>query len=156
MRYQGLEPKRRKFGQILFCNLVTGCTALINESLARQSLPVPETAVMHDWWLALVASAFGKLVLIHQPLVDYRQHSSNTLGAVEKASHRSLKDILLNIHKMKPVPLYYDLAGQAKAFSSRYHSQLSAGQKLGIRLTSAMTTRWGIAQRVFFRLGRRI
>ncbi|MEJ2247187.1 MAG: glycosyltransferase family 2 protein [Acidobacteriota bacterium] len=156
MHYQGLEPGKNKLRQILYCNLVTGCTALINEPLAEQSLPIPETAVMHDWWLALVASAFGKLVLIHQPLVHYRQHPSNTLGAIEKARHRSLKDILFNIHKMKPVPLYYDLAMQAKAFSMRYHTRLSAGQKLAIKITSSMSTRWGIAQRVFFRLGRRL
>ncbi len=36
---------------------------------------------MHDWYLALLASAFGKLVYIDKPAELYRQHSSNVLGA---------------------------------------------------------------------------
>jgi len=154
MHYQGLEKEQNKFGQILFCNLVTGCTALINESLAIRSLPIPETAIMHDWWLALVASAFGKLVLINQPLVEYRQHITNTLGAVKKKPTRSLKEIMLDIHKMKSVPLFYDLAVQARDFSARYRTRLSIAQKWRLRLTSAMFIRSGIGQRVLFRLGR--
>jgi len=155
MSYQGLEPKRNKFGQILFCNPVTGCTLLINEALAEQSLPVPETAVMHDWWLALVASAFGKLVFINQPLVEYRQHRSNTLGAIKKAPKRSLKEILSKIRKMKPDPLLYPLALQAQDFSIRYHPRLGAGQKFRLELTRLMFIRSGICQKAIYRLGRR-
>jgi group 2 glycosyl transferase len=36
---------------------------------------------MHDWYLALLAAAFGKLIYIDQPTELYRQHSSNVLGA---------------------------------------------------------------------------
>jgi hypothetical protein len=110
---------------------------------------------MHDWWLALAASAFGKIVLIDEPLVGYRQHPANTLGAVEKARHRSLKEIIFIIHKLKPVELYYDLAVQAKAFATRYHTRLSIVQKLQVKLTSAMFTRSGFLQRSLFRMGRR-
>jgi len=156
MHYQGLEPAKNQFGQILFCNLVTGCTALINDALAKKSLPIPEKAIMHDWWLALVASAFGKLVFIDQQLVEYRQHSANTLGAIEKASHRSLKELWFEIHKMKPVPLYYELAVQAKEFSTRFYSRLNRWQKFRIKSTSAMRIRSGIVQRALFRLGRRL
>ena len=37
--------------------------------------------LMHDWYLALLASAFGNLVFIDQPGELYRQHSDNVLGA---------------------------------------------------------------------------
>ena len=36
---------------------------------------------MHDWYLGLLASAFGNLVYIDEPTELYRQHSSNVLGA---------------------------------------------------------------------------
>ena len=36
---------------------------------------------MHDWYLALLATAFGKLVYIDQPGELYRQHEHNVLGA---------------------------------------------------------------------------
>ncbi|PCI77276.1 MAG: glycosyl transferase family 2, partial [SAR86 cluster bacterium] len=81
--YQGLEIERNNFPNLVISNLVTGCTALINESLAEKALPIPENAIMHDWWLALVATAFGKLVYLDIPLVQYRQHGNNTIGAKE-------------------------------------------------------------------------
>jgi hypothetical protein len=62
-------------------NTVTGCTALINRALLHKALPVPADAVMHDWWLSLVASCFGQLLFVDKSLVQYRQHDRNTLGA---------------------------------------------------------------------------
>jgi len=37
--------------------------------------------LMHDWYLALLAAAFGHLVYIDRPSELYRQHSNNVLGA---------------------------------------------------------------------------
>ena len=36
---------------------------------------------MHDWWIALVASAFGIIDYVDQALVLYRQHDRNDTGA---------------------------------------------------------------------------
>ena len=36
---------------------------------------------MHDWWLALCAAVFGHIGFIDKPLVKYRQHGSNEVGA---------------------------------------------------------------------------
>lgn len=58
-----------------------GCTMMGNAALARAALPVPETAFMHDWWLLLVALALGVARVVNAPLVRYRQHGKNTLGA---------------------------------------------------------------------------
>lgn len=155
LRYQGLHPAKNKFRQLLFCNLVTGCTALINEPLATRSLPIPEKAIMHDWWLALVASAFGRLVLIHQPLVEYRQHGSNTYGAREKATSHSLMELLRKIRQVKPDPLIKEQTIQAKTFLTQFRSQLGMGQKISIRLTSSLLISSGVGQRVAKKLGRR-
>lgn len=37
----------------------------------------------HDHWVALIASCGGKIVHNRQPLVKYRQHSVNVVGATE-------------------------------------------------------------------------
>ena len=83
VHYQGLEIERNRFTNLVISNVVTGCTAFINEALARKAVPVSKEAIMHDWWLSLVASAFGKLVFIDAPLVSYRQHDANAIGAKE-------------------------------------------------------------------------
>lgn len=36
---------------------------------------------MHDWWLALVAAAFGEVVELPESTVLYRQHGGNAAGA---------------------------------------------------------------------------
>jgi len=37
--------------------------------------------LMHDWWLALLAVSAGRVAYIEQPLVQYRQHGENVVGA---------------------------------------------------------------------------
>ena len=61
-------------------NTVTGGVAMINHALAEM-WQVTDDILMHDWYLALLASAFGNLVFIDQPGELYRQHSDNVLGA---------------------------------------------------------------------------
>ncbi len=61
-------------------NTVTGGTVMINHVLAELWTQV-ENLLMHDWYLALIASALGHLVYISQPTELYRQHESNVLGA---------------------------------------------------------------------------
>ncbi len=36
---------------------------------------------MHDWFIALTAAAFGRVVFVNQPLTAYRQHQDNAIGA---------------------------------------------------------------------------
>ena len=36
---------------------------------------------MHDWFIALTAASFGRVIFCPQQLVRYRQHGTNTVGA---------------------------------------------------------------------------
>ena len=64
-------------------NTVTGGVAMINHALADLWTGQEKHALlMHDWYLALLATAFGKLIYIDRPTELYRQHSSNVLGLV--------------------------------------------------------------------------
>lgn len=80
--YAHLYPKKTtSLNRLLTQNVVTGCTTMINHSLAKLAAPIPKNAFMHDWWLALVASASGKIGLVDRSTIYYRQHKKNTLGA---------------------------------------------------------------------------
>jgi|TARA_B110000305_G_scaffold196387_1_gene221435 glycosyltransferase involved in cell wall biosynthesis len=156
INYQGLEIHRNSFPNLIISNLVTGCTALINESLAEKALPIPENAIMHDWWLALVATAFGKLVYLDAPLVHYRQHGNNTIGAKEftKVSVVSMS-LWRRILARKPNEHLIEVAIQAAEFNRRYGPQLSGRQRLCLRLCIGMGINIGIVQRLMYRLARR-
>ena len=80
--YQDLDPDQGAIlHKLIVQNVVTGCAMMINRALCDLALPIPHEAILHDWWLALVAAAFGKIGSITDPLVDYRQHGSNAVGA---------------------------------------------------------------------------
>jgi glycosyltransferase involved in cell wall biosynthesis len=80
-RLQKLDPKRDAFLDLALQNTVTGCATLVNRTCLSAALPFPEQAVLHDWWLAMVAARLG--VLDYDPMarVSYRQHGSNVVGA---------------------------------------------------------------------------
>ena len=91
--YQGVKPRCNDFIELLVHNVVTGCTAVMTPALARVCTPVPGAAYMHDWWFALIASLIGRIHYIDQPLVAYRQHRGNTLGAREFKPQSKFKAI---------------------------------------------------------------
>ncbi len=81
-RHQGINPSgHERFSKLLVQNVVTGCTVMINAPLRQLALPFPDDALMHDWWLALTAAAFGHIGHLNEPTVLYRQHGANEVGA---------------------------------------------------------------------------
>jgi len=76
---------------LLSLNHIPGCSIAINRALAEIANPIPDVAIMHDWWLALTAAACGKLLFIDEKLIKYRQHSENTVGVTP------VKQLILNV-----------------------------------------------------------
>ena len=64
------------FRRILFRNFVIGCTTLMRTSFVQESVPFPDN-IVHDHWLALIASVQGEIALSDHPLVFYRIHDTN-------------------------------------------------------------------------------
>lgn len=62
--------------------VVTGGTMTVRAEFARAALP-PAEGWIHDEWLAVMAALAspGRLVPIAEPLVRYRQHGGNQIGA---------------------------------------------------------------------------
>lgn len=61
-------------------NLVTGATVMLRRTLLESAAPIPGEWV-HDEWLAAIAAAVGRVRLVPAPLIDYRQHGANQIGA---------------------------------------------------------------------------
>ena len=154
IKYQGLEIKRNTFTNVVISNLVTGCTSLFNEELARIALPIPNSAIMHDWWLALTASAFGEVVFIDIPLVEYRQHENNTIGAKEFSRAAVLSPARFHLLAPKVSSHLVDVAVQATEFQRRFGKALGLKQNICLKISSMMKFRLGGLQRVFCRIAR--
>ena len=79
--YQKMTPSRAKLQQLLVQNNVVGGALMMNRALAERITEIPAHCVMHDQWIALVASAFGHIDFVPESLYLYRQHGDNVLGA---------------------------------------------------------------------------
>ena len=114
--YQGLRIQRDSLVNQVQSNLVTGCTAVINEELAIKVLPIPAQAIMHDWWIAIAAVAYGRRLFIDQPLVRYRQHDANAIGAQPfVAVAPSAKSLWGKIRAYQTNPHLFAVAEQSRA-----------------------------------------
>lgn len=80
-KYQNIDPYANSLNRLLLQNTATGCTLMINSTLAQKVGNIPQEAVMHDWWIVMVASVFGKIGTINNATILYRQHSLNDTGA---------------------------------------------------------------------------
>lgn len=85
------DDSRSALGILLANNYVTGCTVVINKELKNLSLPIPSEAIMHDRWLALVAASSGAIGFVDKPLIFYRQHGNNQVGARKYFSYANVK-----------------------------------------------------------------
>ena len=79
-------------------NTVTGGVAMINHALVKR-WSSSDSMIMHDWYLALLATATGELVYIDKPGELYRQHDHNVLGARTLA--KRLKKWLNPLHAVQ-------------------------------------------------------
>ena len=159
--YQGLEISKNNFSGLLTSNLVTGCTAMFNPALAELAMPIPRDALMHDWWIAIVASAFGKIGFVDEALVKYRQHAVNTIGAKKKPSQKrsqfnKVMEILFLLRSVEISTHLYSVAEQSKVFQQRYNNELTQRLRVVLRLSSWMKTNSGLLQYLIYRLLRRI
>ncbi len=81
-RHQRLDARRGKeLPRLLPFNCVTGSTVMMNRALVEAACPLPKIALMHDWWVALVAASLGVVAELDEPTVLYRQHAKNALGS---------------------------------------------------------------------------
>jgi hypothetical protein len=57
-----------------------GHAMLFKKELIDKAAPFP-ALVTHDFWLGFVATCYSRVVYVNEPLVHYRQHAQNAIGA---------------------------------------------------------------------------
>ncbi len=123
--YSKFNPLATSLNRLLMQNNVTGAACLINHALIEKALPIPQEALMHDHWLALIASAFGDVIPVKEVMMKYRQHGKNQLGAKKQGVISYLNKGLKKLGKA-PFALNQE---QARAFITRFYNQLDDQNK---------------------------
>ncbi|RXT04507.1 glycosyltransferase family 2 protein [Ammoniphilus sp. CFH 90114] len=120
--YQNLNSTNKNLNHLLVQNIVTGCTMMINKRLKELACPIPNHAIMHDWWIGLVASLYSGIHHMNVPLILYRQHSENNTGAKKY----SLKYLASKYGKVNES--IKRIFNQGASFKIRFNSQLNIDQ----------------------------
>ncbi len=132
--------KRLDFSHLIMENKVQGCTTMINKSMALMLSRMPDRVVMHDGWMAFVASAFGKIKYIDEPTMKYRQHGSNVQGSL--GYKEDLKSKFANLGGQRQIVM--NTTGQIAEFIEIY------GQKLPQSILAAAKAFATLRQQNFF------
>jgi glycosyltransferase involved in cell wall biosynthesis len=151
-RYQFIDPTRTRLNHLLMQNCVTGCTVMLNRPLLNLGRPIPHEACVHDHWYALVASAFGHIVRIEEPLIEYRQHDANVTGA-QRWGTRYMITRAGRLYAANGPRATIELnIRQANAFLLRFGSRLGQPQRClvenftSIREQGPLMRRWKLAR----------
>ena len=102
---------------LLVQNYVTGCLVLANRALYSIAGEYDARMEMHDWWLAICASAFGVIKHIPYKLMLYRQHGDNCVGATDVKSFKYRFSKFMDPQTAAAKDRYY---AQAELFAERF------------------------------------
>jgi len=72
-----VKPYRRGLLSNLVRNTFLGCTMAFRRSSLEYCLPFPAGTPMHDQWIGILHTLFGKVVYLDEPLIQYRRHGGN-------------------------------------------------------------------------------
>jgi glycosyltransferase involved in cell wall biosynthesis len=126
---QKIRPEKINLATLLYGNVVTGCTIIINYQMAQEFFLMDNGKYLHDEWLSLIAYSFGKVRFLRDKLILYRQHESNITFSEDyktfKFGEQIKEDIDYLLGKKKFLPHQFDLA---KAFLLNYRKKLNDEQ----------------------------
>jgi glycosyltransferase involved in cell wall biosynthesis len=131
-------------------SLALGSTMAINRALIETALPIPKGAAYQDWWLALVAAAFGQLVLLPEPTIHYRRHGQSLTKDPYAASLTGAFRRMLKAPRTAHQRLDFlirQAGAQARAFLENYEARLSAGDIAALRALASLPDLSAVARR---------
>lgn len=122
-----LNTQNISFNRLLMGNVISGCTIMINKPLKELCGHINKNAVMHDYWIALTAAAFGHISYINKPTMYYRQHNSNTFGAKSYSMKYVLQKLKEGRKNMQQA-VFKNII-QAESFYNQYENILNLNNK---------------------------
>ncbi|MCU0733227.1 MAG: glycosyltransferase, partial [Hyphomonas sp.] len=120
-------PRPPGFGNALVENIASGCTIALNRAAAKRVRPPAriDDMIMHDWWIYLVSTAFGRVIYDPEPRISYRIHGSNSVGLARSRFEGALR----RVKRLRTRNTIEDIVRQAEAFLQTYGPELTPAQR---------------------------
>ena len=155
--YDGRIGKKRSFQQeshyctkkvdiapLLMENKCIGCTVMVNRALVERLSHLPKAIRVHDWWMALIAAGFGRVVYLDEMTLKYRQHENNEIGSTSYIGY--VKKRWENLREQREV--LRATIRQGRAFYQVFGDELPADTKRIIRAFATMGEASPVERRV--------
>ena len=65
------------FSHEVYGNIVQGAASMIRQSLVKEILPIPDSVIYHDWWIALNACKNNGCKYVDHIIMKYRRHETS-------------------------------------------------------------------------------
>lgn len=128
----GFKPFSINFYKLLMGNVATGCSIVINKSMANEIAKMPSNVIMYDFWISLISYGFGKVKPINITSIRYRTHSSS-VTIKEKLTLSSRLQLFFKIAFEFKSDFLNDEILQAETFSQMYECRLNSNNLKHIR-----------------------
>ena len=122
-----VNPNKTSLRLLIHRCTIAGCSCILNKSLIKRIYDIPNKAIMHDYWIALIAASFGNIYRINESSILYRQHDSNYTGVNIKTSKKIY--IILNFNLTRAQAHQNKLYKQASSFLRIYNKELNEKNK---------------------------
>lgn len=101
--YSNLKPEELNLDRCIMHGKAAGCSIACNKELLQLCCEISNTQdiIMHDWAIILIAKIVGRLEYISKPMVLYRQHKGNELGAINESITKTIASIIGRLITLK-------------------------------------------------------
>ncbi|MGI8581842.1 MAG: glycosyltransferase [Chitinophagaceae bacterium] len=82
--------------KLFMFNQVNGHDIMFKKKFVQKFLPIPD-GMMYDWWIAVIATCYGRIASVNEYLVHHRIHSENSFFSKHsdmKKRQLDLQDVL--------------------------------------------------------------
>ncbi len=80
---------------------IPGCCMLLNHAALELVKWNKYDISMHDWYISLIIALYGEIVIVDEPLINYRQHANNQIGCKKYSKFDRIKMAVNDNKKIK-------------------------------------------------------
>ena len=143
----GFSSDSCRLSRMLYENVATGCTMLINCPLKKLLYNIPDAVRVHDHWAILICLLNeGQAVYLNQATVLYRQHEGNVIGDNSTSALTKICKILsfrkYREGKERTIAYYRKIEEQINLLYQQNFSPEERTEKESIKLCFTLANIW--------------
>lgn len=123
-KMRGIDIHKVNFESMLYSNVITGCTCLINNSMRSELILLDSKDIMmHDHWIGLIGYSFGRAYYMDGQYIKYRNHLNTVTVKLRPTNKQRLVNFIKKL-KINNNNYLIENIVQADKFYKLYRNKL--------------------------------